>query len=132
MDLRQFDQPRQVNPYERPIAEQELEPRGAVVGDHQVRGHQIRRQIVPGREDAPALGQHRRETRHPVDASGVAFTAVARPIVQLYQHVDRQCTQAFHEVQPEHVQRRRRGPGRRIEDRRSRGIQAQPREHLVA
>ena len=54
MDVRQLDQLGPVDADERPIAQQELEPGGAVVGDHHVGGDEVRRDVVARRERALA------------------------------------------------------------------------------
>ena len=54
MDVRQIDQRGPVNADDRLVAQQKLEPGGAVVGDHQVGRNQVGRDVVARCDHAPA------------------------------------------------------------------------------
>ena len=114
MHARTLKQLRHVDPDDRAVKQQVLERRRAVIGNQDVGGDKAGTDIGGGGQHAAARPQVRRQSAPPVDAARILRPPIAGAIVQLHDHVGWKGTEPAYEVDAEQVERRSRGPRRRV------------------
>jgi hypothetical protein len=104
MDVRQFNQRRPVDTDDRTVAQQELEPRRAVIRQHEVGRDEVGRDVVVCRDHAVSGREKRLQTRDPVDRSGISPAQIPRAIVQLHDQVDGHSQQGGDEIDADGIE----------------------------
>src|SRR5258708_4041651 len=93
VDVRQRDEFRHMDAYERPIEKQIFERRRAVGGDHDGGGGQVGADVGDSVQDRRSRLHQRFNAYGPVDTTRIERTAIPRAVVQLDDQIYRQATQ---------------------------------------